>query len=103
MQVLSLFSHRESRHSLGVSIWRACCIPVKATNYVGASLNEIYRADEEKKIFISPPSKIAHFYTNFHTKSNTILFISLKDNHIQLINEEKRRDDERKMNSLKQN
>lgn len=51
---------------------------------------------DEEKIFIPLSSKIAHFYTNFHTKSNTILFITLKDNHIQLINEDKRRDDKRK-------
>ena len=78
MQVLSLFSHRESRHSLG---W--------------ASLNEIYQHRRRKNLQDSS-SKIAHFYTNFYTKSNNILFTTLKDKHIQLINGDKRKDDERK-------
>ena len=51
---------------------------------------------DEEKIFIPLSSKIAHFYTNFHTKSNTVLFTTLKENHIQLINGDKRKDDERK-------
>ena len=59
------------------------------------SLNEIYQHRWGKNLQDSP-SKITHFYTNFHTKSNTILFTTLKDNHLQLINGDKRKDDERK-------
>ena len=55
---------------------------------------------DEEKILILPPSKIVHFYTNFHTKSNTISFLTLKDNHIQLINGDKRKDDERNQRAL---
>ena len=56
-----------------------------------------------KKILIPPLSKIALFHNNFDIKSKNILFFTLKDNRIQLITGDKRKDDEKKGNNIKQN
>ena len=57
--------------------------------------------DVEKNLPPPPPSKIILFHYNFNTKSNNSLFITLKDNRTQLINGEKRKDDENE--KIKQN